>query len=177
MDLMKALREIKRGDVIYFKDQTGRVNTCLVYRVGVGDDALQNGVAEIAGPDVKKHWESLNPMSLSTCLQNGMPVFEREEPEIFNLPMPDWTDIWLPVEAERELHGFTFKGEGWYFVFGKPHQIDTLLVLAPGKTIPGGKVLPGAFRFHCWNNYNPIPEMTAILNLPVRRDERVSRFG
>ena len=104
MDLMKALQEVKRGDVIYFKDQTGRVNTCLVYEVSLEKKFPPETSVLIAGPDVRKHWKALDPRTLSIYLQYGIPVFKQEETgKVFNMPLPDWSEYWLPVEAERGL--------------------------------------------------------------------------
>lgn len=96
---------------------------------------------------------------------------------------PNWTSVWTATEAEHELPEFKFKGPGWYF-----SDNDTLLVvprrpvlIAENKQArrhqpPDAwteKWPPGSrFNFHVYKNCNPLEAFKAIMDAPVRADER-----
>lgn len=70
MDLKQLLQQhAKRGEVVYFRADDGRVHTCLVY--GRSDDGC-----EIAAPDVGRHCEPWDTHRLSVVVQSGRPIFD-----------------------------------------------------------------------------------------------------
>lgn len=81
---------------------------------------------------------------------------------------PDWSAIYTAERAEQELIGFKFKGIGWYFTKwekdGKKGS-DTILVV---PFHDNSKV----FRFHVYNNRNPLAAFQWVVDAPVQVDER-----
>lgn len=69
---------------------------------------------------------------------------------------PDWVKVWTKEVAEQQLHNFQFKGPGWYF-----HQNGDTLLVAPTND-------KNRFRFHVYNNRNPMVSFDWITRAPVQ---------
>ena len=93
--------------------------------------------------------------------------------------LPDYSTLYTSQEAEHELKGFKFQGPGWYFT-----ETGATLVAPEGEVKwniedshergpwknswrPGQK-----FWFFVWSVRNPADAFNAIVNAPVRQDER-----
>lgn len=74
----------------------------------------------------------------------------------------DWSKVYTPESAEKDLHRFKFKGVGWYNT-----RFDTMLVRPTS--------IEGAYMFHTWNSPNlrdrlmseMAGEIKNLLDLPV----------
>ena len=78
----------------------------------------------------------------------------------FDSITPDWTSVWTPDQAEKELENFKWQGAGWYI-----NKSDTLLVTPFGDD-------GHFFKFNVYNGRNPAEDFNWVVNAPVRKDYR-----
>lgn len=84
---------------------------------------------------------------------------------------PDWKATLTAEDSEIELNGFKFKGPGWYI-----EKDDTVLVFpANGECEEPWKQTweeDRLFHFLVYNERNPSDAFNAIVNAPVKLDQR-----
>lgn len=92
------------------------------------------------------------------------------------LVTPDWTEFWTAAEAEEKIKGFQFAGPGAYFVKGDTFLVVPSAGLEPSKM--GGIIWKQKwpkqtkFGFYVWSGADASVTFNAIVNAPIRHDDR-----